>query len=183
MKQLKWLASASVLLAMVVAIEGWPALRELAAHREWQAVEATANGASIDGLQIMIEEQVAAVAAAKPERAALLIRLKMHVTPAARASWKDCRVSLRDAAGHLWMPLTSASSDGAIKALTSDQKNFGLCRLYPRSEPEGEEIIQADQLFLLPANNLQNLQLHVSGIGIRPQALAFEINPALRRFP
>lgn len=183
MKQLGWLTSASILFAVVVAIEGWPALRDLSSNREWRSIEAPPDGGSMEELQVTVEEQIAAIAAQKPERAAVLIRLKMQVTPAARKAWKDCRVSLRGATGQIWMPLTSASSDGAIKALAPDHKNFGLCRLYPRNEPAGNETIHADQLFLLPSGSLEGLRLHVSGMGTRPQALSFVITPAIRQLP
>src|SRR5690606_10852525 len=109
--------------------------------------------------------------------------LKLDVTPGAREAWQDCRVSLRDPAGRRWMPLTSASTDGAIKALASDNNNFGLCRLYPRDDPEGKETIRADQLYLLPADSLQDLTLHLSGIGTLPRFLSFAITPAVRQLP
>ncbi|MGB6103112.1 MAG: hypothetical protein WBF88_04605 [Pusillimonas sp.] len=183
MRQLGWLASACVLFAAVVAVDGWPALRELDSSREWRAIDAAPNGASLEGLQVAVETQVAAIAAQRPERAAVLIRLSMEVTPAAREAWKDCRVSLHDTAGKVWMPLTSANSDGAIKALSPDRKSFGPCRLYSTDERENKETILADQLFLLPADSLQTLRLHVSGVGTRPRALSFAIAPAVRQLP
>jgi len=183
MKQKKWLVSAGVLFAALVAIEGWPALRDLSVNREWRPVGASPDGATLDGLQVAIATQVAAIAEQKPERAAVLVRLTLQVTPGARAAWQDCRVSLRNKAGEVWMPLTSASSDGAIKALSPDQKNVGPCRLFARGEQAGIETVQADQLFLLPANGLQGLQLHVSGQGTRPQALSFPVAPTVRRLP
>src|SRR3546814_20627612 len=97
MKQLGWLTSASILFAVVVAIEGWPALRDLSSNREWRSIEAPPDGGSMEELQVTVEEQIAAIAAQKPERAAVLIRLKMQVTPAARKAWKDCRVSFGSA--------------------------------------------------------------------------------------
>lgn len=183
MKQRGWLASASVLFVMVVALEGWPALRDLNSNREWRSIDATPDGASMNELEVVVEEQIAAIAAQKPERTAMLIRLKMQVTPVAREAWKDCSVSLRNAAGQVWLPLTSASTDGAVKALAPDHKNFGLCRLYPRSETADAETIRADQLFLLPSNKLEGLRLHVSGMGTRPHALSFALNPNIRRLP
>src|SRR5690554_4156335 len=111
MKQPGWLALAGMLFAALVAVNGWPALRELSANREWRAIDASPDGATLDELQIAVEAQIAAIAAQKPERAAVLVRLKMQVTPAARQAWKDCRVSLHGATGQAWMPLTSANTD------------------------------------------------------------------------
>lgn len=183
MKKPGWLAVAAVLFAVIIAVDGWPALRELSANREWRAIDGSPGGASMDGLQVAVVAQTAAIAAQKPERAAVLIRLKMQVTPAAREAWQDCRVSLHSATGQIWMPLSSASADGAIKALSPDRKNAGLCRLQPKDDGNGNETVHADQVFLLPTNSLQGLRLHVSGVGTRPRALSFAIAPAVRNLP
>jgi len=183
MKQLRWLVSAGALFAVLVAVEGWPALRDLSMNREWRTVEASTNGASMNGLRLNMQTQVAAISAQKPDRAAVFVRLQMLVTPSAREAWKDCRVSLRGPAGQIWMPVTNTSADGAIKLLSPDGKNHGLCRLFSRGEPEDTETIQADQLFLLPTDSMQELRLHVSGIGTRPHTLSFAITPTVRKFP
>lgn len=183
MKPWGWLASAGLLFAVLVAVESRPALRELSANREWRLIDASPDGASMDGLRLAVQTQVAAIAAPKPDRAALLIRLNMQVTPAARRAWQDCRVSLRGSDGQIWMPVTNASSDGAVKFLSPDGKNFGLCRLYSRDGHEGAETVLADQLFLLPVDSLQGLRLHISGIGTRPRALSMAIAPAIKHLP
>ena len=183
MKQRGWIATAGILFALIVGIETWPAWQQLNKHHEWHKVEASANTATLNELQVTIEAHTAAIAAQRPERAALLVRLKLHLTPAARQAWTDCQVSLHNETGQIWMPLTSASADGAIKALAPDHKNAGACRLYAQGESEDEETLYADQLFLLPSNGLQGLQLHVSGLGTRPEALSFELNPEVRKLP
>ena len=183
MKQGKWLAAASMLAIMTIAIEGWPAWRELSQHKEWRSSETTSGSASMHGLQVSVDQQIAAIAAQRPERAALLIRLALRVTPDARKAWTDCRVSLHHDAGQTWLPLTSASADGAIKALSPDHQNFGLCRLYSHNESTDNETLLADQLFLLPSTSVQGLRLHVSGLGTRPQALSFALNPEVRQLP
>lgn len=183
MKQLGWLASASVLFVMVVALEGWPAWRDLSRNNEWRDIDATPSGASMNGLQVMIEEQIAVIAPQRPERAGMLVRLKLKVTPEARQAWIDCRVSLHNEAGQTWMPLTSANTHGAIKAMTPDHKDFGLCTLYPQGKIPDTETVRADQLFLLPSNGLEGLRLHVSGLGTRPHTLSFALNPNIKRLP
>lgn len=183
MKPWQWGGSVAALAAVLVALEGWPALREVAASREWRPVAASVEGGKLDGLQVAVAAQIAAIAELRPERAAVLVRLDLQVTPEARASWTDCRVSLQSPAGEIWMPLTSASADGAIKAISPDRRNHGACRLYSTSEQEGIEAVQADQLFLLPSDRLQGLRLHVSGLGTRPRALSFELTPEVRRLP
>lgn len=183
MKKSGWLLTASVLFIAIVALEGWPALRDMSSSREWRVVNGSPNGTSMNGLHVAIEEQIAAISAQKPERAAVLIRLRMAVTPAARDAWTDCRVSLHDGAGQVWMPLTSANTHDAVKFIAPDHHNFGVCTLYPRTEPAGDETIRADQLFLLPSDGLENLQLHVSGVGTRPHALSFAVKPNIRQLP
>lgn len=184
MKQLGWLVSAVALFAVLLAVQGWPALRDLNTTRESRLIDAPASGASLDGLQVAVELQIAAIAAQMPERAVVLVRLNMQVTPDARDAWKDCRVSLHNAAGEVWLPLTSASSDGAIKAIAPDRRNHGLCRLFARDPQTGTETVRADQLFLLPSDRLQqDLRLQISGIGTRPRALSFAVTPTVRQLP
>src|SRR5690606_31973489 len=181
MKPWRWLASAAVLFGVIVAVEGWPALRDLAASREWRAIDASADGANLEGLQVAVTEQIAAIAVQKSERAAVLVRLDRQVTPEARAAWKDCRVSLQSPAGEVWMPLTSASADGAIKALAPDRRNLGPCRLFARDDEQGTEMVGADELFLLPTDSLQDLRLQISGVGTRPRALSIALTPTVRQ--
>jgi len=182
MKLLPWL-SACILFAVLVAVESWPALRDLSMNREWRTVAVSTNSASMKGMQLKVETQLAAISAQKPDRAAVFVRLQMLVTPAVRDEWKDCRVSLHGSAGRVWMPVTNASADGAIKLLSPDGKNHGMCRLFSRTGPDDTETVQADQLFLVPTDSMRDLRLHVSGAGTRPHALSFAIAPAVRQFP
>lgn len=181
MKQLAWLASAAVLFAGVLIIEGWPAYKEMARNREWRIVEAAPDGATLQGLRVAVHTQVAAIAGLRPERAALFVRLELRATPAARTAWTGCAVSLRDAAGQVWTPLVSATTDGAIKTLAPDRKNHGPCNLYSENGGQGEETLYADQIFMLPSDGLQDLRLHVSGLGTRPNVLVFALEPEIRR--
>ena len=180
MKQLTWLASAAVLLAGVLVLEGWPAYQDLASNREWRAVDAHPEGATLQNLQVKVHTQVAAIAAQRPERAALLVRLEMQATPATQAAWGACRVSLRNAEDEVWRPLSSTTTDGVIKALSPDHKNAGPCKLYTTEDSQGEQTLYADQLFMLPSSALQGLRLYVSGQGTRPQALAFTLQPEVK---
>ena len=180
MKQLKWLAGSAALLAAVLAIEGWPAYQGLAHNREWKAITAAPEGTELQGLKVKIHTQVAAIAAQRPERAAMLVRLEIQGTQAAGQDWGMCKVSLRNASDEVWMPLTSATTDGVIKALSPDHKNAGPCKPYMAENTEGEQTWYADQLFMLPSSALQGLRLYVSGQGTRPQALAFTLQPEVK---
>ena len=79
------------------------------------------------------------------------------------------------------MRLGCDDGDGAIKMLSSDHKNASPCNLYVENGGEGEYTLYADQLFMLPSDGLQDLRLHVSGLGTRPRALAFALQPEIRR--
>lgn len=183
MKQSRWLMLAGTLFVALVAVEGWPALRDLNSRFEWRAVDADSDGATLDGVQVRVQTQIAAIAAQRPERAAMLVRLELQVEPEALDAWNDCRVSVHGPGGRIWMPLTNAGVDGAIRLLSEDGKNRGLCRLYGIEPAQDVQTLHADQLFLLPSDELQGLRLHVSGAGTRPHALSFALTPEIRQLP
>lgn len=180
MRHLLWITLAAVLLLASVVVGGWTEITDLRRAREWRVRQAGEAGAELRGVHVRVDEVWAGSAPNLPERALVLVRLALRGPETARQGWTGCDVSLRDAAGRVWLPLISADAEGAVKVLSPDGENEGRCNPIPYdAPPDGQEFL-SDQIFLVPAELLKGAQLRVSALGTRPEALEFQVRPVLR---
>ncbi|HWL57650.1 MAG TPA: hypothetical protein VNQ78_13395 [Paracoccus sp. (in: a-proteobacteria)] len=180
MKNLGWLAVTLALFIVTLVLTGWPAFKDLGHQREWKAVAASSTEGELHGIQVGIREVKAAVVDNRPDRALLFLRMELQGPQSAMESWTDCRASLQSASGERWLPIEGYSIRAAIQILASDGKDNGNCS---PAGVTGNAPATFDQIYRLPAGELDNLTLKVSGYGTRPEALAFPIRPEVRRFP
>ncbi len=183
MKHLVWTILAAVFLLVTAGIGARTEIADLRRAREWNVTAADTSGAGLHGVHARAAQVWAATAPDRPERALILVRLALRGDETARQDWISCDVTLQDGTGRIWQPLLSANTDGAIKTISPDGQNMGRCIPAPYDAPaEGQEIF-SDQIFLVPAELLKGARLRVSALGTRPDALEFQITPALRTLP
>jgi len=179
MKNLRWSVLAVVLFGATLSLEGWSGLTDLSHQREWKASSVDGDVGELDGVRVAVREVRAAVVDNKPDRGLLFVRVELQGPPASMASWVNCDVSLQASDGRRWLPVYGYAVRGAIKALASDGKDNGNCRLAGVNEKSGTHF---DQIYRLPTSVLDDLTVHVSGYGARPAALVFAVKPEVRTF-
>ncbi len=179
MRDLRWIAVATVLFTVTLGFTGWSGFRNLAQQREWNTILVDGVAGKLEGVRVGVREARASVIDSVPDRALLFVRIDLQGAQASAQSWGDCRVSLHAPDGSTWMPIQSYSIRGAIRILAADGKDNGNCN--PTEVTENGPIA-FDQIYRLPISALDDLTLRVSGYGTRPAALAFPLRPEVRRF-
>ena len=179
MRGLGWLALTVLFLAASWGFAARTAILDLRRDREWQPVAWPAEGGELNGVRAAIVALDAVSTPVRPDRALVHLRMSLDGPEPAREAWIDCRPTLRDGKGRVWSAVLSAETDGAIKAIASDGHNHGYCSPMPYNAPAAGPIL-SDQVFLVPVDALGDLDLHLSGSGVRPQALVSPIRPVPR---
>ena len=179
MTNLRWLAITGALFGVTLVVTGWSPFRDLAHQREWQASVVSSSEAELAGIRVGVREVKAAVIDNKPDRGLLFVRIDLQGPKEAMDAWLECRVTLQTPDGRMWQPLSSYEARGAIRMVASDGKSHDSC--YPPSVHNDAPTV-FDQLYRIPTAVLDELTLHVSGFGTRPEALAFELDPEVRTF-
>lgn len=179
MKHLGWITLTVFFLVASSVISAQVAIFDLRKEREWKLERVAAPGAELDGVTVRVEATRAVTTLQRPEHALVHVRLSLQGQEDARQAWLNCRLTLHDDRGRVWFPLETGNIDGAIKAIASDGLSNNRCNPTPYDAPANDSVILSDQVFLVPANMLAQLSMHVSGYGTRPRALAMPITPVL----
>jgi len=178
MKNLRWLGVTTVLLAVTLVLAGWSDFRDLSHQREWKVTTVNASEGELNGIRVGVREVRASVLDNGSDRALLFVRIDLMGSEAGARSWVDCRPSLQDVNGRMWLPLQGFMR-GAIEILASDGKDHGFCGFEGVNQNNPTTY---DQIYRLPRSALDGLSLHVSGYGTRPSALSFPLKPEVREF-
>lgn len=177
----RW-AAALFLFCTLTVLAAWPGFVDLRRSSEWEVVEAGGRDASLKGVQVRLLAAEGATTEQLPDRAAILVRLETVGDQEANDRWVDCRVSLLGEGGEVWLPLTAGNSDAVVRALSPDGENNRPCRSAYRDNDEAGKPLLSDQLFLVASDRMHGLRLHVSGLGTRPMALSFPLEPRVRHY-
>ena len=163
-----------------VAINAWSAITDLRLSKVWRVTDVDADHAVLKGVELKPDIVRAAIFPARPDRAVVYLRLRLKGDPAVMREWLSCDANLTDKDDHVWSPLYGTLQQQVVMLLAGGEESLLSCGQALTDEPDEGGYVYSDQVYLVPADRLDQMHLQVSGLRTLPDAVSMKVTPVLR---
>ena len=173
MKRGLWILAALAMTVAACGIAGWPDWQDWRRTQVLNESRPESDMAVLSGTEIRIRRQAVLTLPDLPDRAVIWLQLAVSPTPAAAASLGGCNPVLRDGQGRRFLPL---SDELGLKLLKILGRDWAISCAQSLRAADGAGAV-SDQVYLVPVDVVDALELEVSGPETRPDGAIFTLSP------